>query len=85
MEKNSQKTRQNIPSKRIEVNNESTGIAQREPVFFDTTYQHKTSEKELRKRKEEIRNAIPNDPPVMTVSCSYKNDLHKVTTIVNEA
>ena len=42
-----------------------------------------TTEKELWKRKVEARNAIPNDPPVITVSCYYANDLHKDTTIVN--
>ena len=36
-------------------------------------------------RKEEARNAILNDPPVLTVSCYYANDLHKDTTIVNIA
>ena len=61
--------REDIPTKPIEVNIESTGIAQEEPVFFDTTDQQKTTEKELWKRKEQVRNAIPNDPPVITVSC----------------
>ena len=37
------------------------------------------------KRKEEARNAIPYEPPVITVSCFYANDLHKDTTIVNKA
>ena len=36
-------------------------------------------------RKEEARNVIPNDPPVITVSCFYSNDLRKDTTIVNLA
>ena len=63
---------------------ESTAIAQEEPVFFDTTDQHET-EIELWKRKDESRNAIPNDPPVITVSCYYANDLRKDTTIVNIA
>ena len=31
------------------------------------------------------RKAIPNDPPVMIVSCYYANDLHKDKTIVNTA
>ena len=30
------KLREDIPTKLIEVNIESTGIAQEEPVFFDT-------------------------------------------------
>ena len=42
-------------------------------------------EKESWKRKKEARNAIPNDPPVITVSCYYANDLHKDTTTVNIA
>ena len=79
------KIREDIQIKPIEVNLESTGIAQEEPVFFDPTDQQETTEKELWKRKEEVRNAIPNEPPVITVSCYYANDLHKDTTIVNIA
>ena len=45
---------------------------------------NKRSQKKLWIRKEEARNAIPNDPPVITVSC-YANDLRKDTTIVNIA
>ena len=77
--------REDIPAKPIEVNIESTGIAQEESVFFDPTDQQETTEKELWKRKEEARNAIPTDPPVITVSYHYENDLHKDTTIVNIA
>ena len=79
------KIREDIPTKPIEANIESTGIAQEETVFFDPTDQPETTEKELWKRKEEARNAIPNDPPVITVSCYYANDLHKDATIVNIA
>ena len=79
------KNREDIPTKPIEVNIESTGIAQEETVFFYTTDQQETTEKELWSRKEEARNAIPNDPPVITVSCYHANDLHKDTTIVNIA
>ena len=43
------------------MNIESTGIAQEEQVFFDPTDQQETTEKELWKRKEEVRHAIPND------------------------
>ena len=67
------------------MNIESTGIAQEDAVFFDTTIQQETTEEELWERKEEVRNAIPNDPPVITVSCNYANDLHKDTIIVNIA
>ena len=67
------------------MNIESTGIEQEEPVFFDNTDQEQTTEKELWKRKEDARNAIPNDLPVITVSFYYANDLHKDTTIVNIA
>ena len=77
--------REDIPTKTIEVNIESTGAAQEGTVFFDPTDQLETTEKELWKRKEEARNTIPNDPPVITVSCYYANDLHKDTTIVNIA
>ena len=79
------KIREDIPTTPIEVNIESTGIAQEESVFFDPTDQQETTEKELWKRKTEARNAIPTDPPVITVSCYYANDLHKDTTIVNIA
>ena len=79
------KIREDIPTKPIEVNIESTGIAREEPVFFDTTDQQETTEKELWKRKEEARKAIPTEPPVIAVSCYYANDLHKDTTIVNLA
>ena len=79
------KNREDIPTQLIEVNIESTGIAQEETVFVDPTDQQETTEKELWKRKEEARNAIPNDPPVITVSCYYTNDLHKDTSILNIA
>ena len=79
------KTREDIPTKPIEVNIESTGIAQEEPGFSDPTDHRETTEKELWKRKEEVRNAIANEPPVITVSCYYVNDLHKDTTIVSIA
>ena len=67
------------------MNIESTGIAQEETIFYDPPDQQETTEKELWKRKEKARNAITNDPPVITVSCYYANDLHKDTTIVNIA
>ena len=41
------KIREDLPTKPIELNFESTGIAQEEPVFFDTTDQHETTEKEI--------------------------------------
>ena len=41
------------------MNIESTGLALEEPAFFQTTDQFETTEKELWKRKEESRNAIP--------------------------
>ena len=72
------KIREDIPIQPIEVNIESTGIAQEEPVFFDPINQQETTEKELWKRKEEARNTIPNEPPVITVSCYYANDLQKI-------
>ena len=77
------KIREDNPTKPIEVNIEPTGIAQEEPVFFEPTDQQETTEQELWIRKKEARNAIPNDPPVITVSCYYANDLHKDTTIVS--
>ena len=79
------KISEDIPKEPIEMNIESTCIAQEEAVFSDTTDQQETTEKDFWTRKEEARNAIPNDPPVITVSCYYANDLHKDTTIVNIA
>ena len=67
------------------MNLECRGIAQEKPVFFDTTYRYETTEKDIWKRKEDTRSAIPNDPPVITVSCYRANDLQKETTIVNKA
>ena len=79
------KIREDIPTKPVEVNIESTGIAQEETTFFEPTNRQETTKNELWKRREEARNAIPKDPPVITVSCYYANDLHKNTTIVNIA
>ena len=79
------KIRKDIPAKPIEVNIESTGIAQEEQVFFDNADQQETTENEYWKREVEARNAIPNDPPVIKVSCYYANDLHKDTTILKIA
>ena len=67
MKKNILKIKEDISTKSIEVNIESTCIAQEEPVSFDATDQQETTDKELRKGKEEARNAIPHDPPVITV------------------
>ena len=77
--------REDLPTKPIEVNIKSTGITQEEPVFFDTTDQQETTQKELWKRKEGARTAIPNDPPVITAPRCYATDLHKVRTIVKIA
>ena len=84
-EKTILKIREDIPTKAIEVNIESTGIAQEEQVFFYPADPQEITEKELWKRKEGARNAIPTDPPVITVSCYYANDLHKDKKIVNIA
>ena len=79
------KFREDSPTKPIEVNIESTGLAQEEQVFHDPTDEQETTGKQLLTRKEEARNAISKDPPFITVSCYYANDLHKDTTIVNIA
>ena len=79
------KIREDIPTKPIEVNIESTGIAQEQLVFFGTTDQQETTEKELWELGDKARNVAPNDPPVITVSCFYANDLHKDTTTVSIA
>ena len=39
------KIREDIPTKPIEVNIESTGLAQEEPLFFNTRDQPETTEK----------------------------------------
>ena len=75
--------RENIPAKPIEVNHESTDIAQEEPVFVDIRDQHEITEKKLWKCKKETRNAIPNDPSDISVPSYHANELHKGTTIVN--
>ena len=85
MKKKILKIREDIPTQPIEVNIESTGIGQEETVFFDPTDQQETTEKDLWKRKDEARSAIPNDLPGITVSCYYANDLHKDTSIGNIA
>ena len=79
------KIREDIPTKPIEVSSESNSITQKEPIFFDPTDQQETTEQELWMRKNEARNAILNDPPVIRVSCYYANDVNKDTTIVNIA
>ena len=79
------KITEDFPARPIEVNIETTGIAQEERVFFDTTDQQETTEKKLWSRTEETRNVKPTDPPVFTVPWYYANDLHKDTTIVNLA
>ena len=43
------KSGKDIPTKPIEVNIESPGIAQEEPVFFEPTDQQETTEKKLQK------------------------------------
>ena len=63
------KIREDIPTKPIQVNIESTGVAQEELVLFDTTDQQETTENEFWRRRKETRNAIPTHPPVITVSC----------------
>ena len=50
-EKINLKIREDIATKPIEVNIESTGISQEEQVFFDTTDEQETTEKEFWKRK----------------------------------
>ena len=59
------------------MNINSKCVAQGEPISFDTTDQHKTTEEELWKPKGETQNAIPKDLPVITVSRYYANDLKK--------
>ena len=45
------RVREDIPKKPFEVNIGFTGIAQEEPVFFDTADQHEPTEKEPWKQK----------------------------------
>ena len=81
-EKTILKISDDIPTKTVELNIESTGSVQEEPVFFDTTDQQKITEKVHWKRKEAAQNAIPNDPPAITVSQFYANDLNKDKTFL---
>ena len=53
IEKISLKIREDNPRKPLEVNIESSGVAHEQRVFFDTTDQQETTEKELCKRKKE--------------------------------
>ena len=76
------KNREDIPTQPIEVNIESTGIAQEETVFLDPTDQQETTEKDLWKRKDEGRNAIHKSSQCRV---PYANDLHKDTSIVKIA
>ena len=48
------KIREDIPTKPIEVNIEFTGIAQEEPVIFDTTDQHETQKKNFGKLRKKL-------------------------------
>ena len=84
-EKINLKNREDVPTKPIEVNIESRGIAKGKLVFFDPTDQQETTEKELWERKKEVQKAIPTDPPVITLSFYYAKDLHKDTTNVTIA
>ena len=55
------KIREDIPTKPIEVNIESTGIVQEETVFFDPTDRQETTEKELWKRKDGYEKPYPTN------------------------
>ena len=83
-EKVFRKIREDDPTKPVEVNIETAGIVHEERFFW----QHRPRwdhTKKFWKRKQETRKAIPNDPPVITVTCYYAIDLHKDTTFVNIA
>ena len=74
-----------VPKKPTVVNIASTNIEQEEPVFFDNTDQHETTEEELWKRKRGTLLGNHKEPQVIKVSCCYSNSLHKDTTNVNIA
>ena len=69
------------------MNIESTGIAQEEPVCFDTTYQQETTEKNFGnvKKMREMPYPTSHQSSQSRVLWYYANDLHKDTTIVNIA
>ena len=79
--------RDNIPTKLIEVNIESTGIAQEQPVFFDTKLKRENWKifSEVEGREEDVRSTILTEPPIMTAPGYYANNLHKSTTIFSIA
>ena len=62
------KIREEVPTQPIEVNIQSTGTTQEDQVFFPTEDAQMPSEKQLRRRKEEKRNAVHKEPPSITVS-----------------
>ena len=76
------KIREDIPTQPIEVNIESTGIAQEDLVLFDTTDQHETTEKEFGnlKKKQKMPYQTMHQS---SVSCYCANDLDKDTKNVN--
>ena len=83
-EKTFLKIKEAIPTKSIDVNIEFTGIAHDNPSSL-IPQTNKRLQKTIFGNVKKKHGAILNDPPVITVSCYYANELHKNTTIVNIA
>ena len=69
----------------MELNIECTGIAQEKPVLLTEQTQTRLQTKNFGRAKRKHGRVLPTEPPVITVSCYYVNDLHKNTTIGNLA
>ena len=68
IERRNLKIREGNPTKPIEVNIESTGIAQEQPVFFDTTARQETTEKGKKKNFGIVK--MKHEMPYLTINQS---------------
>ena len=68
------KIREDVPTEPNEVNNQSTGITQKNQIFFPTEDPKFPSEEQLWQSKQEESNAIHMESPVITVSHCYRNE-----------
>ena len=62
-----------MPTQPIEVNIQSTGITQEDPVLFPTEDAELPSGEQLWQPEQEKRNAVHTEPPVKSVSHCYIN------------
>ena len=73
------KIREDVPTQPIEVNTHSTGIAQEDQLFLQADDVLMPSEEQLLQRKQDKRQAINTEPPVITVSHCYIKDIYTNT------